>query len=540
MRSHIIFLTRVLRIKRRVYSGVAIIVILSMLVGCGEIFHKSSDPLNTQSIPSPTDSGKPVMLLIIDSLMDKPLREAIRTGRAPALQFLLAHGNYFPEVVSSFPTMSVTIDGTLLTGTNPDQHRIPGLVWYDTSEQRLVNYGSGGTIETLKSGPMSIVKDSLYNLNNVHLSREVKTIHEQLEERGNSSASINTLLYRGNTMHRLDLPRIIANQQNFPPQLETFGPTFLSLGSFAQIHSQNRTHFNLVKSYGLNARFSAQEIKYLIEKGQLPSFTIAYFPELDQAVHKYGPTETEKIEEVDRQLQHIFAAYGSWEAAMNNTTWVVMGDSGQTFIHGDRNKALISLRQLLAPYRIVKLGKPVKDDDQIVLAVNERMAYVYSLDKRVPLIQIAKLLQTDARIDVIAWKEGKDIHVMAGNKGGQLSYRRKGNYIDPYHQTWSLTGNLSILDIEAKGKHITYHNYPDALARLYSALHSHPGRQLVVTASPGYELVGENSPTHLNGGGHGSLHKQDSLVPMIVTGTDTAPKHLRIVDIKDWVLQLIQ
>ncbi|MMZ63033.1 hypothetical protein D1872_252690 [compost metagenome] len=62
----------------------------------------------------------------------------------------------------------------------------------------------------------------------------------------------------------------------------------------------------------------------------------------------------------------------------------------------------------------------------------------------------------------------------------------------------------------------------------------------MVTASPGYELVGENSPTHLNGGGHGSLHKQDSLVPMIVTGTDTAPKHLRIVDIKDWVLQLIQ
>ncbi|MED4732411.1 hypothetical protein P9597_30820 [Aneurinibacillus migulanus] len=71
----------------------------------------------------------------------------------------------------------------------------------------------------------------------------------------------------------------------------------------------------------------------------------------------------------------------------------------------------------------------------IVLAVNERMAYVYLLDKRMPLVQIVKLLQTDVRMDVIAWKEGEGIHVMAGSKDGQLSFRRNGNYIDPYRQT---------------------------------------------------------------------------------------------------------
>ena len=39
--------------------------------------------------------------------------------------------------------MSVTIDSTLITGTNPDKHKIPGLVWYNEDEQRIINYGNG-------------------------------------------------------------------------------------------------------------------------------------------------------------------------------------------------------------------------------------------------------------------------------------------------------------------------------------------------------------------------------------------------------------
>ncbi|MDQ0246833.1 hypothetical protein J2S09_004437 [Bacillus fengqiuensis] len=48
-----------------------------------------------------------------------------------------------------------------------------------------------------------------------------------------------------------------------------------------------------------------------------------------------------------------------------------------------------------------------------------------------------------------------------------------------------------------------------------------------------------NSPTHVGGASHGGLHKQDSLVPMIVTGTNSSPKHLRMIDLNDWILTLI-
>lgn len=90
-----------------------------------------------------TQPKRPVIFLMIDSLMDEPLQKAMKEKQVPALEFLIQNGQYYPNVVSSYPTMSVTIDSTLLTGTYPDHHNIPGLVWYDEKEKRIVNYGSG-------------------------------------------------------------------------------------------------------------------------------------------------------------------------------------------------------------------------------------------------------------------------------------------------------------------------------------------------------------------------------------------------------------
>ncbi|MFK4998286.1 alkaline phosphatase family protein [Bacillus sp. N9] len=84
---------------------------------------------------------KPVILLNIDSLMPEPLEIAVQTGRAPALKFLMENGSYIPNMVSSFPTMSVTIDSSLLTGTYADKHHIPGLNWFDDSKKKSLTTG---------------------------------------------------------------------------------------------------------------------------------------------------------------------------------------------------------------------------------------------------------------------------------------------------------------------------------------------------------------------------------------------------------------
>lgn len=509
----------------------------ALLAGC-QTRPPNMHQLHTQSERTP--SSKPVILLMADSIMDKPLQEAIRNGQAPAFEFLITHGRYYPDVVSSFPTMSVTVDSTLLTGTHPDQHRIPGLVWFNAGEQRVINYGTG-LREVIKQGPNQVLTDSLLHLNNRHLNPDIRTIHEQLADHGKESASINALIYRGNTKHKLVLPESVASLSPLPSELETQGPKLLSLGVLSQHNPANQWNTFVWQSYGINNKFSAEELKMMIKENRLTDLNVVYFPDNDLIVHRKGPETLKGIREMDQQLQEILNAYGSWEESLKQAIWIVMGDSGQAVIGADRNKSVIPLKERLGAYRIADQNPPAAGQDQMVLCVNERMAYVYLLTPDLSFEDVAEQLRQDDRMDVIAWKENDGVRVRAGGSEKTLHYNVNGTYVDTYNQKWSLQGDHDLLDItvsEGDNK-IQYGSYPDALQRLYSSLNSHEGRYLVITAKPGYEFIGDGSPTHVGGGGHGSLHKDDSLVPLIVTGTDLLPHSLRLVDMKPWLLQLL-
>ncbi|MEJ8545974.1 alkaline phosphatase family protein [Brevibacillus borstelensis] len=523
----------------KINHKVSILLVISLClltIGCRT---NHSEQLNQQSVKSPTTANlktKPVILIIIDSLMDKPLQEAIRQGRAPALKHLLASGQYFPKVVSSFPTMSVTIDSTLLTGTYADRHHVPGLVWYSGKEKRMIYYGNGPK-EAMKIDQLQVLMDSVYQLNQVQLNKETKTIHEELAAKGKKSASINGIVFRGKTEHSLKVPRWISATTRLPDKMKVTGPAWLSYAALAQLDPNNR-HDPLWKKYGMNNEFSGHDVAFLITQKQLPPFTIAYFPENDMTVHRGGIANLDGIAKADQALQVALNAYGSWDQAVKNAIWIVMGDSAQSAVYDDRQEATVDIRTLLDGFRIAKIDQPVGPEDQIVISTNERMAYIYAIDKNVRLTDIVKQLQREDKLDIIAVKDGKNVRVTAGKTSDQFSYRPGGKYTDEYGQTWTISGEPQLADIAITKNRIKYGKYPDVLARLYGAMHSHEGRYVVVTIKPGYELVTESSPTHIGGGAHGSLHEKDSLVPMIVTGTDTRPKTLRIIDMKEWILQL--
>lgn len=52
---------------------------------------ESTPPLRMQS---DAHAGKRVVLIVLDSLMDETLQEALRGGKLPALSFLIKHGRY--------------------------------------------------------------------------------------------------------------------------------------------------------------------------------------------------------------------------------------------------------------------------------------------------------------------------------------------------------------------------------------------------------------------------------------------------------------
>ena len=60
--------------------------------------------------------------------------------------------------------------------------------------------------------------------------------------------------------------------------------------------------------------------------------------------------------------------------------------------------------------------------------------------------------------------------------------------------------------------------FPDPLARVWSALAAPHAGDFVVSLALGYEAVDWGGVTHVPGGSHGSLHRGDSLGPLLFVG----------------------
>lgn len=491
-----------------------------------------------RSIAAPIEkTNKPVIVLLFDSLMNEPMQTAVKEGLTPALSYLIKHGTLYPEVVSAYPTMSVAIDSTILTGSYSDKHGVPGLIWFNESEQQIVSYGSGPH-EIWDNGVKQVLQNSTLKLNQQHLSDKVKTIHEHLAEAQIQSASINGLIYRGNTPHTLTIPGLLSRSSFMPDSVVVNGPDLMSLGVLSQYNKKNDQHNLAWDRLGVNNKFTVNELAHLIQNNKLPAFTLAYLPDTDAALHKHGPQDLQAIKKVDQTIQSIFNLYPSWDQALEEAVWIVLGDSGQSLVLDDKKRGLINMNELLSGY---SLWSKKHRTGQLALALNERMGYIHILDKQLPHEELIQRLKKEKRIQFIAWqKDGKN-YVASPEHERLLTYKPNGPYQDSYQQTWSIEGDLSILNLTLDDKQqLSYDAYPDALARLHGALHAQEGNIIVIDAKPSYEFSDHHSYNHTGGGSHGSLNKVDSLVPLIAAGTTIEFKDTRLVALQEWLLSVIQ
>jgi len=482
-------------------------------------------------------TNKPVIVLLFDSLMNEPMQAAIKEGIAPAFSYLIKHGTLYPEIVSAYPTMSVAIDSTILTGSYPDKHHVPGLIWFDEVEQHIISYGSGPR-EIWENGIKQVLQNGIITLNKQHLSNEVETIHESLANAHIQSASINGLIYRGDTPQSLTIPGLLSRLSLVPEKVVMNGPSLFSLGVLAQYNKKNDQHNQAWNRLGVNNEFTINELAYLIQENKLPPFTLAYLPDADEALHKNGPNDLQAIKKADEALQKALNLYGSWDNALQEAIWIVLGDSGQSLINENKEIGLVRIDKLLSGYSLWSSKQP---NGQIALALNERMGYIHILDEQLPRSDVINRLKQEKRIQFIAWYEDGKTHVVSPEHEQQLIYRPKGPYHDSYNQTWDIDGDLSILDLTVDEKHqLDYDAFPDALARLYGALHAQNGNIIVIDAKPDYEFSDNHSYNHAGGGSHGSLHKGDSLVPLIAAGATIELKDMRLVALKRWLLSIVQ
>ena len=517
--------------KRKIISSIFIFVFLLAIV----VLSISLAPTQKLKEVAIQTAKKPVILLTVDSLMNEPLQKVVKDGSAPALAFLMNNGHYLPDVISSYPTMSVTIDSTILTGAYADQHNIPGLIWFNKEQNHMISYGSG-VREIWHNGVKNVARNSVIKLNNEHLNPDIKTIYEELAGSYIQAASINGLIFRGDTTHQLNVPKMLSFMQVLPKNIQVKGPQLLSLGALSQYNPANDKHKFIWSSMGVNDDFTVNEIKYLIEQNKLPPFTLAYMPDLDMKVHRNGPEEIKAIKDIDQSIQKLLNLFPSWEEAIEEVVWIIMGDSAQSLVEKDEEKGLIDLNKLLTDY---SFWNRKNQEGQLAIAINERMTYINIVDEKMEIESIIEKLKEDKRIGFISWQEDNRNYVVSPEKDTVLTFSTKGKQKDIYDQSWNLDGDLSLLDISVnRDGIIKYDTYPDALARLNGALHSHNGKFIIVDAKPSYEFIEEHSRDHAGGGAHGSLHRDDSIVPLIIVGTDVKPKNNRLVDFKDWLIEI--
>lgn len=483
---------------------------------------------------------KKIIMFLIDAMMPAVLESCTSKQKTPALQFFMNQGQYIRDCVTVFPTMTASIDCSIVTGEYPDIHKVPGLVWYDPQEKKIINYFNG-TSPVMAVGLEQCAQNVLVGLNERHLSKHVKTIHEEIEERGFTSGSINVIAHRGHHLYTPRLPMLLNLATNFTLKEKISGPSIFSLGKLIQpaIFRQppwNWSH-SVFESIGINDTYAIDVLLEVIKSGKQPDFTFVYLPDNDHKLHT-NPAEAETfLAEVDQQLVRFLDSFDSWQQAIDRNKIVVISDHGQTLI-GPSEDYNIPLEQLLADFTIHELHQEVQESDDLIICNNERMCYIYPLRDQIQR-RIIECLAADKRIDLIAWKEAGRAYVMNPSTQQTLSFTKQGPEQDCYGQSWSLSGDWNVLDLRKDTQGVIWFDtYPDALSRLYGSLFSQDIPLIVITAAPMYEFKSDCSPTHMNGGSHGSLHRQDSLVPLLVVGASQPIKQpIRLVDLKSLILQ---
>jgi len=158
--------------------------------------------------------AKKLVLLVVDGMTPAAFERAIAEGRAPAMAFLAAEGEY-RQATSVFPSLTPVCLTSIATGAGPGVHHIPSLVWWNREERRIVEYGS--SLSALRAAGLSqSLVDTIFNMNARHLSRDAVTVYEALEDAGLVAAAVNITCYRGRHRYLPTVPGL--NRAAFGPR----------------------------------------------------------------------------------------------------------------------------------------------------------------------------------------------------------------------------------------------------------------------------------------------------------------------------------
>jgi Type I phosphodiesterase / nucleotide pyrophosphatase len=421
---------------------------------------------------------KKAILIVIDGLTPSVFEAAVEDGRAPALSFLAQHGEY-ARAVSTFPSLTPVCLSSLATGSHPDVHHIPHLVWYDRDHRRLVEYGS--SFAALRAAGMArSILDAIINMNRLHLARDAVTVYEALEDAGLTTAAINITCYRGRTRHLPSLPGVT---------IPAYGPKRFFFYNLFESDPTGAPLAVFGRAQGSLDGYAAAVGRWLVTRDGF-DFLVYYLPDYDFASHVHGPEGAfEALARSDAAVGALLDAAGGPDEFLERYAVIVCADHGQTSVE-----------------RSAQLQSVYADVPGALVTASNRAGMVYRLPEcTLDARGLAELLDREPAAETVLFREGD--MVVARRDGEEGPVDRDGPLFD----------------------------YPDGGARAWAAVHNPNAGDVVVSAAPGVEFADLAGRHHAGGGSHGSLRTGDSEVPMLAVGFDTLPGS--IVDVAPAVMR---
>jgi predicted AlkP superfamily pyrophosphatase or phosphodiesterase len=458
-------------------------------------------------------STKKLVLVVIDALKPAMLDRAIATGRAPALERIRDEGVYVDDCVASFPSVTPVCAATITTGVGPDKHLIPSMNWYHREEARYVEYGSSFSASR-QFGVLRSLTDTVYRMNAEHLSHDVETVFESLDDAEVRTAGTTYLIYRGRHHHEVSnetaLARIVTSTL-FRRTID--GPQELF---YADLYASRKTGCRgQLGMPGIRDQHTGCVGAYLVEH-DLFDFLLFSLPDNDAWSHKNGPhAQVTSIAAADRQLERLMHAAGGPDAFLETHAVIVTSDHSQAPV-----EERIRLDEAFTDFDVATPSASRSAGAEVALSPAQRAAMVYALDpdRRDELVKRSVEAVEDLEgVDLAMWRDDGEAIVRSAR--GELRFAPGGDLVDRRGERWSVEGDLPALRAEVQDGQFLCTEYPDALARIWSAVSCPTAGDLLLSAAPSYEFVDWGGADHVGGGSHGSLHRSDSLGALLWCGT---------------------
>lgn len=498
-----------------------------------------------------------VLLIVIDAASPRVVGPAIQTGHLPNLQRIASAGSLHQHSVTIFPSITPAATSSIVTGTYPAEHGIAGASWYDEARNEVAYYGDDFWV-IAREGFGAFLRDFLVRLNGDRL--KARTLFELVEPAGRTAACVNYLVYRGNVQHQVNVPWLLAMLPGVPLTETVRGPSMLCLGDFVAPRTRKRRKVRdkggLLHRLGMDDASTATMLCQLAADDALGDFTLAYFADNDFKSHEVGPhAALPVIARVDQALGRLFDAAGGFERLMSTTTVVVTSDHGHCEILPDHERAVIMLDEVLADFRQAEIGRPWRDQDELMICPNMRAAQIHLRQASGVLVdRVSRAALADPRVDQVLWHRrltsgGGDVYVVDSPRGRLEFWRETGAVAasgaergrDAFGTRWQWRGAAAALQLETDAGDVFSTEYPNAFERIAGALDAAGSGDIWLTARPGCEFEVAGGKAHVGGASHGALHALDSLSIAVAGGAaqPTLPRHMRSVDIAPLCMELL-